>query len=136
MLFLNLMQVRQYSIIRVKLKKVRIRKRYTFHAGHTPLEVSRRPLKLKNISKEILRIIEEAKKVSKRREDEIYRLRRENEILRAKLEEQERIIRKLQDQVELLSKLRVKVEQASTPAPVILATEFDSTISKTVLARG
>ncbi|MCD6515130.1 MAG: hypothetical protein J7L07_09430 [Candidatus Odinarchaeota archaeon] len=93
-------------------------------------------MKLKNISKEILRIIEEAKKVSKRREDEIYRLRRENEILRAKLEEQERIIRKLQDQVELLSKLRVKVEQASTPAPVILATEFDSTISKTVLARG
>ena len=117
---------------RGEAEKVRIRKRYTFHAGYTPLEVSRRPLKLKSISREILRIIEEAKKVSKRREDEIYRLRRENEILKAKLEEQGKIIRKLQDQVELLSKLRVKVEQASTPAPVILGTEFDSTISKTV----
>ena len=112
--------------------KVKIRKRYTFHAGYTPLEVSHRPLKLKSISKEILRIIEEAKKVSRRREDEIYRLRREVEVLRVKLAERDEVIKKLQDQVELLSKLRVKVEQASIPRPVLLATELNSTISGAV----
>lgn len=109
------------------IQKVRIRKRYTYHAGYTPSFKVQRIPHLKSVSKEI---IEELKRIAfkKRKEESLLeKLQAENEKLKAIIVEKDKEIQKLKEQIDLLSKLKLEISPH-----IITKNIFDKTPSNNI----
>lgn len=90
---------------------IHVRERETFHAGFTPSLKTVKTPKLKIVSDEILKSLQNLTKTRIKRKSEINRLQSKVHKLEAKITEKENYIQKLERDIEILGKISVEVKQ-------------------------
>lgn len=90
---------------------VHVRERNTFHAGFTPSLKTVKSPKLKIVSDEILKSLQDLTKTKIREKSEMDRLQSKTHKLEAQLAEKENYIQKLERDIETLGRISVEVKQ-------------------------
>lgn len=90
---------------------IHVRERNTFHAGFTPSLKAVKTPKLKLVSDEILKSLQNLTKTKIKEKSEIDKLQHKLRKLEAHLAEKEIQIQKLESEIEILGRIRVEVKQ-------------------------
>jgi len=101
-------------------RRVKLRKRSTFHAGYTPSLEPLTPPALKEVSAEIIEAMAAATQEKKAESSELARLRQQVDRLKAQIAERDSLVERLETELETVSRIRVQLELPKTGLPEAL----------------